>query len=397
MAQDSPINNALRQFEATEANLAKLEKLWAEIWKLTPDGLCFGSDSKYEDLVRSYKDVLEALPKLDGWKPATVPADLNEIGQWRLDAKELGEIGAELSVEEGVEAPGRELAEYRHRLNKIRRRMIHNSMNELLASVDQTLIALERQIPGDAPTNQDITLPEWESLKEQIQAIETLLGSGLSRPPRWTDLRRHLRFGVVQDLRDIITLDWPEVKSGLTEGIYADDEPIPVDVEDLGILAAAQPTGPITVKLNWSALDDEGFERLIFTLMTLTHGYENPTWLTRTKAADRGRDLSVIRVINDPLSGVIRSRVIIQCKHWQSKSVAPADVVLVKEQMAMWEPPRVDVLVIATSGRFTSDAIDLIEKHNQSDRALRIEMWPESHLEKLLAERPALIGQFQLR
>ena len=65
--------------------------------------------------------------------------------------------------------------------------------------------------------------------------------------------------------------------------------------------------------------------------------------------------------------------------------------------MTLWEPPRVDVLVIATSGRFTTDAVAGIERHRQSDHALRIEMWAESPLEMLLAARPALIAEFGLR
>jgi hypothetical protein len=119
--------------------------------------------------------------------------------------------------------------------------------------------------------------------------------------------------------------------------------------------------------------------------------------LTRTNAPDRGRDLSVFRVINDSLAGSIRSRVLIQCRHWTTRSVAPADVATLKEQIGMWEPPKIDVLIIATTGRFTSDAVTAIEKHNAGDRALKIEMWPESHLERLLAERPALIADFGLR
>ena len=65
--------------------------------------------------------------------------------------------------------------------------------------------------------------------------------------------------------------------------------------------------------------------------------------------------------------------------------------------MTLWEPPRVDVLVIATTGRFSSNAVSMIEKHNNADRALRIEMWPESHLERLLAQRPSVIADFGLR
>jgi Restriction endonuclease len=145
------------------------------------------------------------------------------------------------------------------------------------------------------------------------------------------------------------------------------------------------------------SLSDEDFERLVFSLISDVPGYENPEWLTRTNAPDRGRDLSVARIITDPLSGVMRSRVLIQCRNWLTKSVGPTDVATLKEQMTTWVPPKVDVLVIATSGRFTSDAVAIVEKHNGGDRALKIEMWPESHLERLLAVRPALIAEFGLR
>ena len=80
-----------------------------------------------------------------------------------------------------------------------------------------------------------------------------------------------------------------------------------------------------------------------------------------------------------------------------TKSVSPSDVATLKEQIGTWEPPKVDVLIIATTGRFTADAVAAIEKQNAADRGLKIEMWPESHLEKLLAERPALIAEFGLR
>src|ERR1700690_2619222 len=98
-AEDSPINSALRQFEATEANVVKLERIWGEISSLTPSGLQFGSDPVYEDRVRLFKDVLDALPKIDGWKPGRLPWDLNSICQSRLDAKELGEVSAAITVE----------------------------------------------------------------------------------------------------------------------------------------------------------------------------------------------------------------------------------------------------------------------------------------------------------
>ena len=117
----------------------------------------------------------------------------------------------------------------------------------------------------------------------------------------------------------------------------------------------------------------------------------------RTNAPDRGRDLSVNRIVIDGLAGTLRVRVVIQCKHWLTKSISIEDIASLKEQVKLWEPPLVNVVIIATSGRFTSDAIHSIEKFNQSDSALQIEMWPESHLEGLLAARPGLVAEFRLR
>jgi hypothetical protein len=102
-------------------------------------------------------------------------------------------------------------------------------------------------------------------------------------------------------------------------------------------------------------------------------------------------------VIVDSLAGTTRLRVVIQCKHWLQRSIALPDISTAKEQMTLWNDPRVDVLVIATSGRFTADAVQWIEKQNNIGHAPRIEMWSEPHLERLLAARPALIAESKLR
>lgn len=394
---DSPINSALRQFEATEANLAKLERLWSKISKLVPGGLQFGRDPVYEEHIRAYEDLLNALPKIDGWKPQSIPMDLNAISQGRIDADEIGELHIKVAFEEEITSPGREIAEYRHRLDRKRRELVRVAMSDLIAAIDRTLRSLGKIIPKRLNRTRKVKSPHWEKLREQVQEIESLLGSGLPRPPRWDDLRRHLYFGHMQDLMDVLRLDWPEVRNGLNKGFYDKDEPLPVNIADLGMLAASQPKGQVVTKLKWDSLSEEDFERLMFSLISSAPAYENPEWLTHTNAPDRGRDLSVVRIVNDPLSGATRSRVLIQCRRRTRKSVSPSDVASLKELIATWEPPKVDVLIIATTGRFTSDAVATIEKHNTGDHALRIEMWPESHLERLLAARPALIAEFGLR
>jgi len=247
-----------------------------------------------------------------------------------------------------------------------------------------------------APMNQHVQKDEWGRLTAAVNEIAALLGS-TPQPPRWNELMRHLHFGMMADLSDIYTTDWPAVKGGLRAGAYGEHDPLPVGVDDLDEVIAGRPQGPVTLQLNWAGLSDEEFERLMFSLIAETLGYENPQWLQRTNAPDRGRDLSVTKVDIDPLAGVRRKRVIIQCRHWLSKSIAPQHVGDLRTQMELWQPPRVDTLIIATTGRFTVDAVTLIEQHNQADKALHIDMWPDSHLELLMAARPHLIAAFRLR
>ncbi len=388
---------ALRQFEAAEANLEKLERLWQVIASLIPVGIAFGSNAAYDDRCRAFENILEHLPKIDGWSPEAKPMDLNEIAQARLDAQELGEISCTVSVEEAISAPGRQLEEYRFRFHRKRRQLVREAVLGLCGEVDEILSELEKEHGEEVPPQRSVNSPRWDDLRDRVTQIETLLGSSVKRPPRWSDLARHLRFGQVGDLRDILQHDWPTAKPALLESLHGSEEPVPVDVYDLGELASARPRGAVPTELGWDRLSEEDFERLIFGLVSGEEGYENPQWLTRTRAPDRGRDISVLRIVDDRLAGVTRSRVIIQCKHWMKRSVSVAEVSQLREQMKLWEPPRVDVCVIATTGRFTTDAVELIEKHNASDSALRIEMWPDSHLELLLAARPALIAEFSLR
>jgi hypothetical protein len=91
----------------------------------------------------------------------------------------------------------------------------------------------------------------------------------------------------------------------------------------------------LPTKLNWSALEEEDFERLLFVLISDTPGYENPEWLQHTNAPDRGRDLAVTRVESDPLLGVKRHRTIIQCKHWLKRSVSIGDVGDLRAQLTL--------------------------------------------------------------
>jgi hypothetical protein len=386
---------ALQQFEATEANLEKLEKLWGKISAHIPGGPAFGAPPEYDELCLAFRGILPALPAIGGVRVGDHLYDYDDVGQMRLDALEVGEIEARVSVENALEEQGKRLREYRFLLNAKRRELVRGRMLTLMDDVDG-ILGMLLPILDRTDFAEVYESPYWAPLKDAVQEIATLLGSNPT-PPGWDDLMEHLHWAQLPDFSDIYQKDWPTVKAGLRVGIYGEHDPVPVGVADLEDIVAARPQGPVTSRLNWSVLTDEEFERLMFSLIGETQGYENPQWLQHTNASDRGRDLSVVRVYTDPLEGVRRHRIIIQCKHWLSRSVGPGDVSDVRSQMELWQPPRIDGLIIATTGRFTADAIALVEQHNQADRALHISMWPDSHLERLLAARPHLIGEFRLR
>lgn len=389
------LETALGQFEATEANLRKLESLWAQIRSLLGDGVSFGPPPEYGDACRAFRHILPGLPSIDGYRVEDCLIDYNAVGQMRMDAAEVAMVEAEVSVSEDIERQGNVLEEYRFRLTAKRRDLVRGRMTKLVDDTDGHVRLMSAAIETDPPDEASAG-GHLAGLDTTVTEIGTLLGS-TKKPTRWNDLLRHIRFGTIGDMHDIVRMDWPMVKRAIVGELYGEHDPLPVTTPDLGALVAAHPSGPVSTKLNWAALTDEDFERLMFVLISTTAGYENAAWLQHTNASDRGRDLSVNKVTEDPLEGIRRQRVIIQCKHWQTKSVSASDVGTLRSQMELWQPPRVDLLIIATTGRFTVDAIDLIEKHNQCDRALMISMWPDTHLERLLAARPHLIAQFKLR
>ena len=63
----------------------------------------------------------------------------------------------------------------------------------------------------------------------------------------------------------------------------------------------------------------------------------------------------------------------------------------------LWGPPVVHGLILATSGRFTTDAVAWAERHNDSAAMPHVDLWPDNRLETLLAQRPHLAAAHGLR
>jgi len=151
------------------------------------------------------------------------------------------------------------------------------------------------------------------------------------------------------------------------------------------------------LELAWQNIDSASFERLIFQLLVETEGYENVEWLMHTNAPDHGRDVSAVRLRRDPLSGHSSQRVAVQCKHWLTRPVRDTDVSSAIVSISHCQDRPFEVLVIATSGRFTSDAVAWIERHNSRGERPSVEIWNDARLEFLLSERLHLVRAYELR
>ena len=318
--------------------------------------------------------------------------DINAAGQAFIEYLEIDV--PPFSLMDALEEPGRQLDKYRFALGRARRRAVNERIQDVVRSIDTRLECIIASLPtGHDPVENE----DAQQVRDSFRELDRLLGDTTERQGRWYDMSRHLRFSQPGDWRDIADLDWPDIRSNLESMALTELDPIPVADIDLGQAARSHPTGGVTTDLAWANIDDERFERLLYDLLRNLPDYQNVQWLMKTRAPDRGRDLSLERVIRDA-SGLVRTeRVIVQAKHFTSRSVGPNEIQDSLARLSLWEPPVLRVLIIATSSRFTSDAIGIVEKHNNDGRTPLIELWPNSQLESMLARRPDLIEAHSLR
>ena len=387
------LDELLSALDRTAANLGKAEDVWARAKPLIPTRPARGSSPEYEDLARAWKDLLRGLPPIDGWSVTAELPDIVELGQAYLDMELIGEPSFDLARD--AERPGYELAEYRFRLSKARRRAARERLGQLTETVDATLPVLLDGVERDSQAV--LTHPGVATVVEVVAEVELLLGDTVARRGRWSDLHRHVHFGQGHDWHDIAEMDWPSVKADIQAAGLSDLEPLDVPDIDLGLAAAGTLTGTVSSALPWERIDDDGFERLLYDLMRDISEHQNVQWLTQTRAADRGRDLSLERRLPDSTGGVRTERVIVQAKHWRSRSVRAQDISDTLVGVQLWQPPLIHGLVMATTGRFTTDAVAWAEQHNARGALPLIDLWPDVRLETLLAQRPHLAAAHGLR
>lgn len=224
------LEQLLSAMDRAAANLDKLERVWERARPLLPTGPSRGSEPEYDDLARAWKDLLTGLPAVDDWTITGELPDADDLGQSYIDYFEIGE--PPFNVQEEAEQATRDLAEYRFRLNRARRRAARQRLQELCGAIDTALPRLLDGVPRDSRDKlADDTVAE---VTAAVDEIERLMGDTAQRRGRWSEMHRHMHFGQGHDWHDIHDVDWPSVRPDVEAGALADSDPVPVPDIDLG-------------------------------------------------------------------------------------------------------------------------------------------------------------------
>jgi hypothetical protein len=182
-ADDKDLTDALRAFEAAEANVARLENLWSQIEKEFPTGNVFQAASpEYENRCRSYAAILDAFPTIDGWKPTETPLSLSDVNCHTIGAREVGDVEAQISLHDHLSVPGRELRDYRFRLDQQRRRLVRHIVADHISSIDRAIAGLQRSMAPDPIGNETVSDPQFEEVRNSVEAMNFI---GCPSPSSW--------------------------------------------------------------------------------------------------------------------------------------------------------------------------------------------------------------------
>lgn len=389
------LEKILSAFDRAQANVDRLQSVWDRAREFIPTGPAAGSNPEYDNHARAWSDLIGALPAVDGYRISAELPDIDHIGRSFLGYAEISEHP--FSVWEEIERPERELAEYAYRLGRARRRAVRERLEVLTGRVGVLLGDIKDHVDRAAlDRSARLETRETQEVAKAVDEIERLIGDSSERTGRWGDLHRHLRFSEPHDWDDIRSLDWPSVLEDIEAAGFADTDPLAIDIDDLGAAASGDISGKATSALNWDAVSDAAFERVLFDLLQAFPAHHNVKWLTKTNAPDRGRDLSFDRSIETPTGEVRTESVMVQAKHWRSKSVPPDELAKVVAQAETW-PSAFHVVIVATSGRFTTDAVTWAEKRAKSGSRPDVELWCDADLERLLARHPSIAAAHGLR
>src|SRR5438445_797648 len=138
------LNDALKQFEAVEANLAKLDQLWNQIKKLMPsiNEIQVKEEEQYLHIMRCFQQITTQMPKIDGFELKVCLDHPDDIMRLKLDSLD-GELSERAALDSDLYRQGQMLNDYRFRSESKRRELARQNIRELVARIDANLIDLK--------------------------------------------------------------------------------------------------------------------------------------------------------------------------------------------------------------------------------------------------------------
>jgi len=174
------LNEALKQFDAVQANLHKLDRLWESLDKMLPSGNEMGftaSADEYRDLVRKFIFIAEKMPKIDGFGLTWEFSEPDTIMGNHVDYAELGHeapLGV-ITYNESLREPGDRLKEYRFRLANARRKLARDTVGSSIAKIDELLVRLVAHGSDKDPNYpMEQSGDDWEQLKHTVDSIDAV-------------------------------------------------------------------------------------------------------------------------------------------------------------------------------------------------------------------------------
>ena len=196
--EDTDLSAALTQFDRTMANIELLENLWQRYEKYIPTSVAFGLDTpEIGQIRREFSDIADSLPAINETKLEAELLPLDDISQMRFDYMDIGlEMEGYRAIDDATQLPKRNLDEYKYRVMKMRRLLVRNSIEEVVARIDGLLRStIETDEGREFSDNED----GWSHLREllgeldRLRGAETLSGTRMPDPSDVTyDLRSRM-------------------------------------------------------------------------------------------------------------------------------------------------------------------------------------------------------------
>lgn len=214
------LDQALTQYDRAEANLHALEEVVKRLEEMIPEGIVFSAGSpegrEHDELRRRFAELVDALPALNGFRIQAEPLALDDVAQWRMDAFEASIPESLVALDQQIAAPRAEVADYRHRFERLRRELSRRRITELIDEIGAMLARIKARNPQEqgSVSGDD----EWPVLREAAKQLRRLVGDSATAAD-WPTLFRHLSFGEAVDLHDIVEHDWPSVRGAVEAGM----------------------------------------------------------------------------------------------------------------------------------------------------------------------------------